>query len=184
METLIFPKYVKKIPLYNIHIYFFKDHNLNMHYFGLIMILEEHAAIIPHRCVLSTHRKQLCPTLVVIMGNPASDKTITSAHGGQSQDSDAAPGTAVLDQGRGSGCSSSAPVIIGPVVRTICYVAAELVRLVSCVESMKPVLQSLYHRILLYPPPQHRVEAIKIMKEVTSSHTHSLFYLHIGLGDK
>lgn len=119
-----------------------------------------------HRCVLSTRRKQLCPTLVVIMGNPASDKSITSAHCGQSQDSDAAPGTGVSDQGRGSGCSSSAPGMIGPVVRTICYVAAELVRLVGCIESMKPVLQSLYHRILLYPPPQHRVEAIKIMKEV------------------
>lgn len=72
----------------------------------------------------------------------------------------------VSDQGRGSGCSSSAPARIAPVVRTVCYIAAELVRLVSCVESMKPVLQSLYHRILLYPPPQHRTEAIRIMKEV------------------
>lgn len=103
------------------------------------------------------------------MGNPASDKTITSAHGGTSQDMDAVSGAAVLDQGRGSGCSTSAPAMIGPVIRTICYVAAELVRLVACVESMKPVLQSLYHRILLYPPPQHRVEAIKIMKEVRLS---------------
>lgn len=50
--------------------------------------------------------------------------------------------------------------------RTIYYIAAELVRLVGSVDSMKPVLQSLYHRVLLYPPPQHRVEAIKIMKEV------------------
>ncbi|XP_073690369.1 brefeldin A-inhibited guanine nucleotide-exchange protein 3 [Garra rufa] len=122
-----------------------------------------------HRNFTDLIWKQLCPTLVVIMGNPASDKSITSAHGGQSQDSDTAPGSAVLDQGRGSGCSSSAPVMIGPVVRTICYVAAELVRLVGCVESMKPVLQSLYHRILLYPPPQHRVEAIKIMKEIVGS---------------
>uniref|UniRef100_A0A8C2EKR5 ARFGEF family member 3 n=1 Tax=Cyprinus carpio TaxID=7962 RepID=A0A8C2EKR5_CYPCA len=122
-----------------------------------------------HRNFTDLIWKQLCPTLVVIMGNPVSDKTITSAHGGQSQDSVVAPGTAVLDQGRGSGCSSSAPIMIGPVVRTICYVAAELVRLVGCVESMKPVLQSLYHRILLYPPPQHRVEAIKIMKEIVGS---------------
>lgn len=70
------------------------------------------------------------------------------------------------DQGRGSGCSSSAPARIAPVVRTVCYIAAELVRLVNCVESMKPVLQSVYHRILLYPPPQHRTEAVRIMKEV------------------
>lgn len=75
-------------------------------------------------------------------------------------------GGGVSDQGRGSGCSNSAPARIAPVVRTVCYIAAELVRLVSCVESMKPVLQSLYHRILLYPPPQHRTEAIRIMKEV------------------
>uniref|UniRef100_A0A3B4TK74 ARFGEF family member 3 n=1 Tax=Seriola dumerili TaxID=41447 RepID=A0A3B4TK74_SERDU len=78
-------------------------------------------------------------------------------------------GGGISDQGRGSGCSSSAPARIAPVVRTVCYIAAELVRLVSCVESMKPVLQSLYHRILLYPPPQHRTEAIRIMKEILGS---------------
>ncbi|KAM9477509.1 brefeldin A-inhibited guanine nucleotide-exchange protein 3 isoform 2-T2 [Clarias gariepinus] len=113
--------------------------------------------------------KQLCPVLVVITGNPVNDKTITSAHGASSQEVDAALGSGVSDQGRGSGCSSSAPAMIGPVIRTICYIAAELVRLVNCVESMKPVLQSLYHRILLYPPPQHRLEAIKIMKEILGS---------------
>uniref|UniRef100_A0A1A8S0P6 KIAA1244 n=1 Tax=Nothobranchius rachovii TaxID=451742 RepID=A0A1A8S0P6_9TELE len=125
--------------------------------------------------------KQLCPSLVAIMGNPINDKTITSHHGfigapnrdrtserlsqGFSQEVDCSGG-GVSDQGRGSGCSSSAPARIAPVVRTVCYIAAELVRLVSCVESMKPVLQSLYHRILLYPPPQHRTEAIRIMKEI------------------
>ncbi|KAM4607947.1 LOW QUALITY PROTEIN: brefeldin A-inhibited guanine nucleotide-exchange protein 3 [Polymixia lowei] len=128
--------------------------------------------------------KQLCPSLVVIMGNPANDKTITSHHShmgaperdrhterlgqGLSQEMDCTV-AGVSDQGRGSGCSSSAPARIAPVVRTVCYIAAELVRLVGCVESMKPVLQSLYHRILLYPPPQHRTEAIRIMKEILGS---------------
>ncbi|XP_043992873.1 brefeldin A-inhibited guanine nucleotide-exchange protein 3 isoform X1 [Gambusia affinis] len=128
--------------------------------------------------------KQLCPSLVAIMGNPVNDKTITSHHGytgalerdrlserisqGICQEVDSSSG-GVSDQGRGSGCSSSAPARIAPVVRTVCYIAAELVRLVSCVESMKPVLQSLYHRILLYPPPQHRTEAIRIMKEILGS---------------
>lgn len=72
----------------------------------------------------------------------------------------------VADHGRGSGCSCTAPALSGPVARTIYYLAAELVRLVGSLDSMKPVLQSLYHRVLLYPPPQHRVEAIKVMKEV------------------
>ncbi|XP_061083723.1 brefeldin A-inhibited guanine nucleotide-exchange protein 3 isoform X2 [Conger conger] len=115
--------------------------------------------------------KQLCPSLVAIMGNPMNDKTITSAwaHGAGSWPDAVSPSAGVSDQGRGSGCSSSAPALIGPVARTVCYAAAELVRLVGQVESMKPVLQSLYHRILLYPPPQHRVEAIRTMKEILGS---------------
>ncbi|KAL0623656.1 Brefeldin A-inhibited guanine nucleotide-exchange protein 3 [Plecturocebus cupreus] len=113
-------------------------------------------------------KKNLCPALIVILGNPIHDKTITSAHSSSTSTSlesdSASPG--VSDHGRGSGCSCTAPALSGPVARTIYYMAAELVRLVGSVDSMKPVLQSLYHRVLLYPPPQHRVEAIKIMKEI------------------
>ncbi|XP_014734550.1 PREDICTED: brefeldin A-inhibited guanine nucleotide-exchange protein 3 isoform X5 [Sturnus vulgaris] len=112
--------------------------------------------------------KQLCPALIVILGNPIHDKTITSAHSSICLETDS-PSSGISDHGRGSGCSSTAPALSGPVARTIYYIAAELVRLVGSVESMKPVLQSLYHRILLYPPPQHRVEAIKIMKEILGS---------------
>ncbi|XP_060687228.1 brefeldin A-inhibited guanine nucleotide-exchange protein 3 [Hemiscyllium ocellatum] len=112
--------------------------------------------------------KQLCPALIVILGNPIHDKTISSGHVASLTETEASL-TAVSDHGRGSGCSSTAPALIGPVARTIYYIAAELVRLVGCLESLRPVLQSLYHRLLLYPPPQHRVEAIKIMKEVLSN---------------
>ncbi|XP_070232851.1 brefeldin A-inhibited guanine nucleotide-exchange protein 3 isoform X2 [Bos mutus] len=116
-------------------------------------------------------KKNLCPALIVILGNPIHDKTITSAHSSSTSTSiesdSVSPG--VSDHGRGSGCSSTAPALSGPVARTIYYIAAELVRLVGSVDSMKPVLQSLYHRVLLYPPPQHRVEAIKIMKELLGS---------------
>ncbi|XP_069792213.1 brefeldin A-inhibited guanine nucleotide-exchange protein 3 [Narcine bancroftii] len=112
--------------------------------------------------------RHLCPALIVILGNPTHDKTISSAHGASLAESEAALG-GVSDHGRGSGCSSMAPTPSGPVARTIYYIAVELVRLVGCMESLRPVLQSLYHRLLLYPPPQHRVEAIKIMKEILSS---------------
>lgn len=121
--------------------------------------------------LLLLRRKNLCPALVVILGNPIHDKTITSAHNTSTStnvESDSAS-LGVSDHGRGSGCSCTAPTLSGPVARTIYYLAAELVRLVGSVDSMKPVLQSLYHRVLLYPPPQHRVEAIKIMKEVGRS---------------
>ncbi|XP_070317644.1 brefeldin A-inhibited guanine nucleotide-exchange protein 3 isoform X1 [Odocoileus virginianus] len=124
-----------------------------------------------HRGFTDLIWKNLCPALIVILGNPIHDKTITSAHSSSMSTSieadSASPG--VSDHGRGSGCSSTAPALSGPVARTIYYIAAELVRLVGPVDSMKPVLQSLYHRVLLYPPPQHRVEAIKIMKELLGS---------------
>ncbi|XP_001370261.2 brefeldin A-inhibited guanine nucleotide-exchange protein 3 isoform X1 [Monodelphis domestica] len=113
--------------------------------------------------------KHLCPALVVILGNPIHDKTITSAHSNSISIESDSSSSGVSDHGRGSGCSSTAPALSGPVARTIYYIAAELIRLVGSVESMKPVLQSLYHRVLLYPPPQHRVEAIKIMKEILGS---------------
>uniref|UniRef100_A0A8I4A439 ARFGEF family member 3 n=1 Tax=Callithrix jacchus TaxID=9483 RepID=A0A8I4A439_CALJA len=124
-----------------------------------------------HRGFTDLIWKNLCPALIVILGNPIHDKTITSAHSSSTSTSlesdSASPG--VSDHGRGSGCSCTAPALSGPVARTIYYIAAELVRLVGSVDSMKPVLQSLYHRVLLYPPPQHRVEAIKIMKEILGS---------------
>ncbi|XP_071997524.1 brefeldin A-inhibited guanine nucleotide-exchange protein 3 isoform X3 [Engystomops pustulosus] len=121
-----------------------------------------------HKGFMDLIWKQLCPALVVILGNPVHDKTITSAHNNTYIDSEC-QSTGVADQGRGSACSSTAPALSGPVARTIYYIAAELVRLMGSVESMRPVLQSLYHRILLYAPPQNRVEAIKIMKEILSS---------------
>ncbi|NXA54553.1 BIG3 protein, partial [Nothocercus julius] len=134
----------------------------------LSMLNSSSPAMHQHKGFTDLIWKQLCPALVVILGNPIHDKTITSAHSSISLEADS-PSLGVSDHGRGSGCSSTAPALSGPVARTIYYIAAELVRLVGSVESMKPVLQSLYHRILLYPPPQHRVEAIKIMKEILGS---------------
>uniref|UniRef100_A0A8C0WGM8 SEC7 domain-containing protein n=1 Tax=Castor canadensis TaxID=51338 RepID=A0A8C0WGM8_CASCN len=96
-----------------------------------------------HRGFTDLIWKSLCPALIVILGNPIHDKTIT-------------PLTAAAPAPAWS-CSCTAPALSGPVARTIYYLAAELIRL------------SLYHRVLLYPPPQHRVEAIKIMKEILGS---------------
>ncbi|XP_077586255.1 brefeldin A-inhibited guanine nucleotide-exchange protein 3 [Stigmatopora nigra] len=93
--------------------------------------------------------KRLCPALAAAAGEPPEDKS--------------APGE--WERLR-PGAKETWPPSGGTAARAVCYAAAELVRLVGRLESMKPVLQSLYHRILIYPPPRRRAEAIRVMKEM------------------
>ncbi|XP_071113726.1 brefeldin A-inhibited guanine nucleotide-exchange protein 3-like [Haliotis cracherodii] len=96
--------------------------------------------------------KHLCPTLISLLGTPKAEKSSLL------QKAD--------EMGRGSGCSSSAPNILSSAAKVIYSIAAELVRLVGNIGSLRPVLESLFHRMLLYPPPQHRHDALKVMKEL------------------
>ncbi|KAI0235880.1 Brefeldin A-inhibited guanine nucleotide-exchange protein 3 [Lamellibrachia satsuma] len=102
--------------------------------------------------------QQLCPSLICILGNPLTDKSITSQKAALLQD----------EVGRGSGCSGACPQL-GATARTIYTISVELVRLVGAVQSLRPVLESLFHRMLLYPPASHRLDALKTLTELFNS---------------
>ncbi|XP_063717969.1 brefeldin A-inhibited guanine nucleotide-exchange protein 3-like isoform X3 [Symsagittifera roscoffensis] len=123
--------------------------------------------------------QNLCPTLISILGNPRNLKTVSNTHEasenvatGSSKGSIAGPvvgGSSAYELGRGSGVSSSPPNMIGSNARNIYAIAGELLRLVGCLSSMRPVLQSMFHRILLFPPPNYRLEALRAVNEYFQS---------------
>lgn len=45
-------------------------------------------------------------------------------------------------------------------------IANQLVRLVGATSTLRPVLEALYHRMLLYPPVAHRIEPLRSVREL------------------
>ena len=106
--------------------------------------------------VFFSFRQDLCPSLVQLLGSPLSDVGKRSKQAGSSSFND--DGRGIRGPGRN--------LTQAPIAKSVYSIAGELVRLVGPMASLRSTLESLFHRIILYPPPQHRLEALKVIKEV------------------
>ncbi|XP_059048707.1 brefeldin A-inhibited guanine nucleotide-exchange protein 3 [Achroia grisella] len=101
--------------------------------------------------------QKFCPSLISFLGTPRVDKNIKSREH---------EGHLVDDSGRGSGALNSAPSFNSKQAKAIYSIANQLVRLVGSTSNLRPVLEALYHRMLLYPPVVHRVEPLRSVREL------------------
>ncbi|CAH2043984.1 unnamed protein product, partial [Iphiclides podalirius] len=101
--------------------------------------------------------QKFCPSLISFLGTPRVDKNIKAREH---------EGHLVDDSGRGSGALVCAPSFNSKQAKAIYSIANQLVRLVGSIANLRPVLEALYHRMLLYPPVSHRVEPLRSVREL------------------
>ncbi|CAG4960165.1 unnamed protein product [Parnassius apollo] len=101
--------------------------------------------------------QKFCPSLISFLGTPRVDKNIKAREH---------EGHLIDDSGRGSGALVCAPSFNSKQAKAIYSIANQLVRLVGSISNLRPVLEALYHRMLLYPPVSHRVEPLRSVREL------------------
>ncbi|KAI8439609.1 hypothetical protein MSG28_013335 [Choristoneura fumiferana] len=101
--------------------------------------------------------QKFCPSLISFLGTPRVDKNIKSREH---------EGHLVDDSGRGSGALVCAPSFNSKQAKAVYSIANQLIRLVGSTSNLRPVLEALYHRMLLYPPISHRVEPLRSTREL------------------
>ncbi|KAL0275112.1 UNVERIFIED_CONTAM: hypothetical protein PYX00_003074 [Menopon gallinae] len=99
--------------------------------------------------------QKFCPSLISVLGTPRVDKNIVTRSGSVEE-----------EKGRGSGCLGTAPSFSSLHAKTVYSISIELVRLVGMVASLRPVLESVFHRVLLYPAPEYRSDAVRAATEL------------------
>nr|VZI35397.1 unnamed protein product [Spirometra erinaceieuropaei] len=117
-------------------------------------------SIVGQRAFLNILWQRLCPALMRLLRNQKEEKCLTSTCGTE---------TAVTgDLNRGSACSIAPPDSDADSCRIIYAIFVHLTLLVGSIQELRPMLESVYHRMLLYPPINHRHDAISAITKLLS----------------
>ncbi|BFZ24689.1 hypothetical protein BsWGS_27727 [Bradybaena similaris] len=100
--------------------------------------------------------QRLCPCLISLLGEPKAEKTPGGQKAGWPEIS------------RSTGKSTSSPNITQASAKVIYSIAGELASLVGSIPPLRPVLESLFHKILMFPLPPNRHDALRVLKELMS----------------
>ncbi|VDP83472.1 unnamed protein product, partial [Echinostoma caproni] len=127
----------------------------------LTMLMHLPTGIVRFRAFTDVVWQSLCPSLIALM---------------QANSADGSPYkklTGTVDSpefGRGSGVESSNGLPIHPDICHIVHgITTRLAHMLGPLIEMRPVLESLFHSVLLYPPPRQRLTALKMMQPLLSS---------------
>ncbi|VDM19097.1 unnamed protein product [Hydatigera taeniaeformis] len=113
-------------------------------------------SLIRHRVFLNILWQRVCPMLMWFLSNPKQEKNIIST-----SDLLLTIESEVDRQTHGT-ASSIAPPILWPEGLKIVYdIVIDLAFLVGPIFELRPMLESLFHKMLLYPPPAYRQHALR-----------------------
>uniref|UniRef100_A0A5K3FNK2 SEC7 domain-containing protein n=1 Tax=Mesocestoides corti TaxID=53468 RepID=A0A5K3FNK2_MESCO len=120
--------------------------------------------MIRQRVFLNILWQRLCPVLMWFLSNPKEERSITSTLDLQQHLENGAARTT-----HGSASSVAPPTLWPEGLRFIYDIVIHLAYLVGPVRELRPMLESLFHKMLLYPPPSHRLDALNAVCRILES---------------
>nr|CDS25689.2 brefeldin A inhibited guanine [Hymenolepis microstoma] len=116
-------------------------------------------SMVKQRVFLNILWQRMCPMLMWFLSNPKQEKTITSTSDFQSGDK----------QTMGTASSVAPPMLSSEALKTVYDIVIDLTFLVGPIGELRPMLETLFHKMLLYPPPTFRQNALNSVCRLLST---------------
>ncbi|VDN96324.1 unnamed protein product [Rodentolepis nana] len=121
-------------------------------------------SMVKQRVFLNILWQRMCPMLMWFLSNPKQEKTITSTSDFQSLTRQSGEKQTI-----GTASSVAPPMLSPEALKTVYDIVIDLTFLVGPIGELRPMLESLFHKMLLYPPPTFRQIALNSVCRLLST---------------
>ncbi|KAM3186751.1 hypothetical protein ACTXT7_003721 [Hymenolepis weldensis] len=121
-------------------------------------------SMIRQRVFLNILWQRMCPMLMWFLSNPKQEKIITSTSDLQSPTRQSGE-----KQTMGTASSVAPPTLLAEGLKFVYDIVIDLAFLVGPICELRPMLESLFHKMLLYPPPTFRQNALNTVCRLLST---------------